>query len=378
MYNKIDDRLLDKISISSNLDSNINLIVHLDNYEKNINKFESKYKDIKKFPFISSFAVKVRVGEIPSLASHYSIKYIIDDCRVCSLMYRSRDFLNIDKLYSLISNNYHYSVVVIDTGLYPHIDFNLGRNRVVKFVDLINNKQSIYDDNGHGTFISGVLCGSGCVSRYAGIDKISNLIVIKALDNVGETTTIKILEAMQWILQNKEKYNISTVCMSFGSVYRKDDPLVKAAEILWNNGIVVVTAAGNSGPNEKTIMSPGSSRRVITVGSLNDISSGNISVADYSSRGPSGNYYKPDMVVPGTNIISTNVFSDNKKFYTQMSGTSVSTPMVAGVASLLRYINPNYTPDEIKYMLINACTKIDGDRNKEGYGYLDLRNLVLI
>ena len=214
--------------------------------------------------------------------------------------------------------------------------------------------------------------------KYAGIDKISNIIVIKALDSTGETTTTKILEAMQWVLQNKEKFNISTVCMSFGSVYREDDPLVNAAEILWNNGIVVVTAAGNSGPDGETIMSPGSSRRVITVGSLDDISLGNIAVADFSSRGPAGNYYKPDIVVPGTDIISTNVFSVDRKFYTKMSGTSVSAPMVAGVASLLKNINPRYSPDEIKYMLITACNRIEGDRNKEGYGYLDLRKLILI
>ena len=278
----------------------------------------------------------------------------------------------------VVTENYDYSVVIIDTGIYEHIDFVLGKNRLIKFVDLINNKASPYDDNGHGTFISGVFCGNGINKKYAGIDKLSNIIVIKALDGAGETTTIKILEAMQWILQNKEKYNISTVCMSFGSVYKEDDPLVDAAEILWNNGIVVVTAAGNSGPEEETIMSPGSSRRVITVGSLDDISKDIISVADFSSRGPVANYYKPDIVVPGTDIISTNVFKKDKKFYTKMSGSSVSAPMVAGVASLLRYINPKYTPDEIKYMLITACNRIDGDRNKEGYGYLDLRKLVLI
>ncbi len=378
MLSKIDKRLLDKISISSNLHSNIDVIVHLDNYVRDIGVYDNKYNNIKKFPFISSFAVSLPMGAVNTLASENSVRFITDDCRVCSLMYKTKRFLHTDYLYSLITKNNEFSVVIIDTGIYEHIDFVLGKYRIVKFVDLINNRLEPYDDNGHGTFIAGVMCGNGINGKYVGIDKISDIIVIKALDSIGETTTTKILEAMQWVLQNKEKYNISTVCMSFGSVYREDDPLVSAAEILWNSGIVVVTAAGNSGPDSETIMSPGSSRRVITVGSLDDISRGVISVADFSSRGPCGNYYKPDIVVPGTDIVSTNVFSVDKKFYTKMSGTSVSAPMVAGVASLLKNINPRYSPDEIKYMLISACIRIEGDRNKEGYGYLDLRKLVLI
>ena len=64
--------------------------------------------------------------------------------------------------------------------------------------------------------------------------------------------------------------------------------------------------------------------------------------------------------------------------YLLYTGTSVSTPMVAGIVSLLLKINPNYTPDQIKYMLIRACEEIDGDRNSEGFGVLKLDNLRLI
>ena len=83
-------------------------------------------------------------------------------------------------------------------------------------------------------------------------------------------------------------------------------------------------------------------------------------------------------LVPGVDIISTNVFKKDHKFYTKMTGTSVSTPMVAGIVSLLYSINFNYTPDQIKYMLINSCVKISGDRNSEGFGYLDLEKLILL
>ena len=182
---------------------------------------------------------------------------------------------------------------------------------------------------------------------------------------------------MQWVLDNKEKYNIKVVCMSFGSLLQEmNDPLLKGAEVLWNNGIVVVTAGGNSGPEYGTIMSPGASKKVITIGSLDDVEIMPIRVAEFSSRGPVFNYYKPDMLLPGVNIISNSVFRNNT-FYTAMSGTSMSTPMVAGIVSLIFNFNPNYSPDMIKQMLINSCVKITGDRNTEGYGYLDLNKLIL-
>jgi serine protease AprX len=165
--------------------------------------------------------------------------------------------------------------------------------------------------------------------------------------------------------------------MSFGSLLTDSrDPLILGVEVLWDNGIVVVSAGGNSGPEYSTIMSPGASRKIITVGSLD--SNDEYKVADFSSRGPALKNYKPDIVVPGVDIISTNVFGKDKKFYTKMTGTSVSTPMVAGVVSLLLKINPNYTPDQIKYMLINSCVKMSGDRNAEGYGRLDLSKLKLL
>jgi serine protease AprX len=300
------------------------------------------------------------------------------DKNVHSLIYNSKKILNIDSLIQYVNFTNNHTCVVIDTGIYPHIDFCLGKNRIVGFVDLINDSSTPYDDNGHGTFIAGVLCGNSIIDKYQGIDNMCNIIVIKALDNVGETSTLMILQAVKWIVKNKEKYDIKVVCMSFGSELMKaSDPLISGAEVLWDNGIVVVCAGGNSGPQSGTIMSPGASRKIITVGSL-DNTERDFGVADFSSRGPVLGNYKPDLVVPGVKIISTNVFSKDKKFYTRMSGTSVSTPMVAGVVSLLLKVNPKYTPNQIKYMLVNSCISSTGDRNSEGFGRLDLSRLKLL
>ena len=112
------------------------------------------------------------------------------------------------------------------------------------------------------------------------------------------------------MVDNRKKYNIKVVCMSFGSmVLSSNDPLITGAEVLWNNGITVVAAAGNSGPESQTIKSPGASSKIITVGAINDnrkngkYNEDNFVIADFSSRGPILDNYKPDLVVPGVDIM---------------------------------------------------------------------------
>ena len=378
MYNgKIDSRLISKIKSLDCKNNCIDILVYCDD----ITKAKRYLNDIDNgciidLPIISALGITTKLGAITRMCECENIKYISDSVKVCSQIYNSKKFIGASSISVRPSN---HTCVVIDTGVYPHIDFCLGRNRIKKFIDLINNEVDMYDDNGHGTFVCGILAGNSVTSKYTGLDYMSDLIVIKALNSDGETTSLKILEAMQWVIDNKDKYNIKVVCMSFGSaVVESRDPLVYGAEVLWDNGITVISAGGNSGPDSETIMSPGVSRKIITVGSLDSIKADKIEVADFSSRGPAFNFYKPDIVVPGVEIISTSVFDKKKNFYTKMSGTSVSTPMVAGVASLLYSINPNYMPDQIKYMLIKSCVPITGDRNAEGYGYLNLRKLKIL
>lgn len=379
MLNKIDYKIFDKINaLGKDYEKEFDSILYSNKFIETKRMLENKNIFHIDFPFISSFAIKANAKQLFNLAYQSNVHYISSDSKVCSMIYDSKNFMGVDKFKENISEYSQHSCVIIDTGVYPHIDFLLGRNRLIKFIDLIDDNENFYDDNGHGTFVTGILSGNSITSKYSGIDNNTDIIVIKALNHVGETTSIKILQAMQWILENKDKYNIKVVCMSFGSVFTNyNDPLMKGAEVLWDNNICVVCAGGNNGPEEKTIMSPGSAKKVITVGSLADIHMGDISVAEFSSKGPVFNYYKPDLVVPGVDIVSTNVFSKNKKFYTLMTGTSVSTPMVAGIASLLYYINPNYAPDEIKYLLLNSCVAITGDRNAEGNGWLNIRDIVL-
>ncbi|MCL2540572.1 MAG: S8 family peptidase [Firmicutes bacterium] len=294
------------------------------------------------------------------------------DKTVSVLLYNSRQVLGINQLHKQGLLGQNITIAIIDTGAAPHPDFTLGQNRIIQFVDLINNRTMPYDDNGHGTFTAGILAGNGLISggRYCGIAPLSELIVIKALDARGQTEPVKIIEAMQWIYQNQVKFNIKVVCMSFGSPpLARADPLILGAESLWDSGIVVVTAGGNDGPEPNTIKSPGLSRKIITVGAASfDKETGNCYASDFSSRGSVYGFVKPDLIAPGVDIIST---SNDLKFYTKMSGTSVATPFVAGVAALLLERRPGYDPNQIKSVLLHSATRLDCPLNTCGMGLLN-------
>ncbi|MBO5910502.1 MAG: S8 family serine peptidase, partial [Clostridia bacterium] len=209
--------------------------------------------------------------------------------------------------------------------------------------------------------------------QYCGIVPNCNIVMIKALDHLGETSSNTILEAMQYIYNIHKKYNIKVVCMSFGADYSgANDPLQKGALALWNNGIIVVAAAGNSGPESNSIKSPGTCSRIITVGGLDDgRNDGYIKIADFSSRGPAESKFKPDIVAPSVDITSTN-YDYKNGFYTTMSGTSVATPMIAGICAQLISKHPTYSPDRIKHDLLNMCYPLTHNKNEEGYGYVKL------
>lgn len=371
MFAKIEPEILKKVfSLSATTD--IDCVLFASDFHKLKNKLDIAYQP-QYYPFINAFGVKLKMKNIIELAKLHEVKYITQNVKVNTCINVANEILSSKS----VSKTPNFSTVVIDTGVYPHLDFLMPHKKIIEFVDLINGRKYPYDDNGHGTFVCGSLCGSGTISPYhRGIDPKTNLIVIKALDEKGETGSGTILSAMQWVFDNRKKYNIRLVCMSFGSVaIGKNDPLMLGAERLWDSGIVVVSAGGNSGPKSETIRSPGSSYKIITVGALDDHrkngkpSYSEFSVAEFSSRGPIFSTFKPDVIASGVEVNGLN--NNPSQPYTTMSGTSVSTPIVAGICSRLIKENPSFSPDKIKKRLISACTPITADRNVEGFGWLN-------
>ena len=378
-YNKISNDLLRTVFISSYNES-VECIVFSKNFKKLKNQIKNYSEVIKEFPFISAIGIKLKQKEILELAKVNIVSFISKQTKVSAQINISKKILGVDSFYNNYIFGKNLTIAIIDTGINPHLDFVIPNNRILKFVDLINNKNVPYDDNGHGTFVASIACGNGLKSggKFSGVAPMANIISIKALEKNGETGAYKILEAMQWIFDNREKFNIKVVCMSFGSSpIDETDPLVVGAEVLWNAGIVVVSAAGNSGPNKSTIKSPGISRKIITVGGIDDkreengnYDINNFEVAEFSSRGPSFNYFKPDIVCPAVNIIG----ADFNGEYTKMSGTSVATPMIAGACILMLGKNKNLNPNQIKIKLLKCCRKLTNDFNKDGFGICNFKN----
>ena len=298
---------------------------------------------LHEFPFINAFGVCCHPRDISEIASLLYVKNIAPQTTAYTLVDAAREVMNIRAMHGRGIFGEGVTLAVIDTGVYPHLDFMVPQPRLLEFVDFIDGKEEPYDDNGHGTFVAAVACGNGVKScgKYKGIAPRAGLIALRAMNKKGEGGAFGILQAMQWVFDNAESYGIKVCCMSFGSsVTGADDPLIEGAEALWKKGIVVVAAAGNNGPEAHTIKSPGASSLIITVGAMHDGreegESGAVrtirrqfmkdyKVAEFSSRGPVGNLVKPDIVAPAVDIISAS--NDDKLFYSKMSGTSVAVPL---------------------------------------------------
>lgn len=377
--NKIDSRLLYIVSLLDE-DKKWECIVHAHDYERTKGiLLHNKIKILNEYLFIKSFRVLATKKDLSFLTKTSQVKFISSLSKAFAQMETSKSILGVK---DFCGGGEGITVAFIDTGIIEHGDFCLGGKRILKFVDFVGESQNPYDDNGHGTFVAGACSGNGALScgKYSGIAPKTNIVSLKALNSKGEASADKILNAMEWVYNNHKEYNIKVVCMSFGSEpLGFNDPIMNGADALWNAGVVVVAAAGNSGPEYSTIKSPGVSKNVITVGGFNDnrIKDGEYNenyfeVADFSSRGPAFQRFKPDLVAPSVDIISCGI----KEPYTTLSGTSVATPMVAGLCTLILEKYPRLSPQEVKRALLSCCRPICFNRNFEGLGFPQIRKIL--
>ena len=264
-------------------------------------------------------------------------------------------------------------VAVLDTGIFPHMDF---RNRIRAFADFVAYKSMPYDDNGHGTHVAGILAGDGTASmgKYKGVAPGCGLMALKVLDRFGNGSREQVLRAFRWILDHREQYRIRIVNISVGTTCRSvsdQDVLIQGVEKLWDEGLVVVAAAGNQGPKPGSVTAPGSSRKVITVGS-SDMLTGRTAV---SGCGPTAECVcKPDLVAPGNHIVSCAPGTANT--YGVKSGTSMSTPLVSGAIALMLEKDPLLTNVEIKMLLRESTDDMGLPRNRQGWGKFNFHKFM--
>lgn len=347
--------------------------------EGQISSLSNKLK--RDLPIINGCACEMSTESILKLTSDPDVEFISYDSKVFAVLDVARKTIGADYSFNSNYTGKNVTVAIIDTGVAPHADLIYPTNRIIGFKDFVNNQTKFYDDNGHGTHCAGILAGNGYASKgkYKGIAPEANILSIKVLDENGNGNTSDILSTVQWIIDNKEVYKTRIINFSLGAIaqYReKRDPLVKAANRAIENDLIVVAAVGNSGPMRNTILSPATSRYVISVGAANDRNSTheNETIAEFSSRGPTlDRIRKPDLITPGVDIMSLS--NKNLSSYTTLSGTSMSAPMISGAAALLLNENPNYNHFDIKKKLLNACSRIQASSYEQGAGVLDISRI---
>ncbi|MFC4077677.1 S8 family peptidase [Salinithrix halophila] len=285
------------------------------------------------------------------------------------------------------------TIAVVDTGIHPHDDLMKPTMRIKAFVDLVAKEKDSYDDQGHGSHCAGNAAGNGGLSEglYTSPAPEADLVGVKVLDAEGSGRLSTVIQGVEWCVRHRKELGIRVLSLSLGAPafesYR-DDPLCQAVEKAWHSGIVVCAAAGNEGPYPMTIGTPGIDPLIITVGSADDKNTEDRQddqKAPYSSRGPTFDFLvKPDIYAPGTNIVSLSVpgsplekqLPENRvgDHYISLSGTSMATPICAGVAALMLEANPALSPNDVKAILMDTSQVLRGDQA----GYIDVRAAVAL
>ena len=272
---------------------------------------------------------------------------------------------------------------ILDTGIAAHPDL---KDRIADFQDFTGNSLKCRDDSGHGTHVAGILGGNGNASdgMYAGMAPRAKLVVGKVLDREGNGNVDNVINGILWLKEVKGSHNIRIVNISVGTqpdlAQQQKNRLQSAVEDLWDMGLVVVVSAGNYGPQAGTVVVPGNSRKVITVGvpvSPCGFRRPRPEKINYSGRGPTEEcIIKPDVFAPGTGILSCNsrFSSPGGPAYIMKSGTSMAAPVVSGAIACLLSKYPDMTNVEVKLRLRQSCIKIPG--TESGWGLLDVQKLM--
>jgi serine protease AprX len=291
-------------------------------------------------------------------------------------------------------------VAVLDSGVAAHPDL---AGRVVASVDFVagdgrTSAIPLGDAGGHGTHLAGIIAGDGTASSgaYTGIAPRASIVSVRVIDAHGMATLSRVLAGMQWILGNRAAYNIRVLNISFGAPARsgyQGDLLAAAAETLNFAGVLVVAAAGNGGGAAGTIISPATDPFVLTVGAIDDHGSNSFSdysVPGWSSRGPTpfDRLAKPDVVAPGTQVVSlrvpgstldamlpdSRVIADGDQVarYFSLSGSSAAAAMAVGTAALLIERYPAITTAQLRHQLTTTARPLGGyTAVDQGAGLID-------
>ena len=339
------------------------------------------------------------------------------------------------------------TVAFLDSGFYPHADLVTPVNRVVAYEDLVEDRRGSFSTQPveswqwHGTQTSVAAAGNGQLSNgvYRGLAHEAELVLLKVSER-GRITEENIAKGIQWVIANRERYNIRVLNMSLGG--DEDVPCSRsivdqAAEQAISDGIVVVAAAGNAGTEGRHSIPPANSPSVITVGGYTDHNKLRNELALYQSNFgmTADGTVKPEIVAPAM-WVAAPILPGSKLYeraealsqltaavdyqlpalahelkdlaelpesvanadaigirayveaalhqekivathYQHVDGTSFAAPIVASVVAQMIQANPTLTPGAIKNILVSTADRIVMEPViRQGYGVVNPRRAV--
>lgn len=391
------------------------------------------------FPTLGMVAQPMTAGQVRALAANSAVRSVWSNDRLYYYMHQARVLGGVQKLQTDSQFNFRngglpvsgagdFSVLIIDSGIdATHADLQFGP-KVIQNVQTpvaagtlpgftphvsIENVPNTDQTVGHGTHCAGILGGTGLRSGglYTGVAPGAK--IIGAGLGAG-IFVINGLAAWEWGLANQYRYNIRVVSNSYGGdgPFNPDNPITIASKTAYDRNMTIVFAGGNSGPTKDTYNPYAKAPWVIGVaagskeGDLANFSSRGVSRQErLNNEDPLDDFNAPTITAPGmgrafetnadkftidivstrssVNLVANGLDADAElpagmiPFYTQIHGTSMATPYIAGVVALMLDADPTLSPDEIRDILTSTASKMPGREEWEvGAGFVNAHAAV--
>jgi serine protease AprX len=330
-------------------------------------------KQMKDLRSIDGVAVELSGAQVLALAADKHVTAVTLDARVrlsaAAAAAESKEKWPYVTGVNKYGNAPAATIAIVDSGIDATRPEFAGRIAAdVNLTSLPGNSPG--DGRGHGTFVAGIAAGK--LAGHDGAAPTATIVSIDVMDDQGMARTSDVIRAADWILANKAQYGIRVANFSLHSSVANSfmyDPLDKAVERLWFNGVVVVAAVGNYGYPDRASgvpFAPGNDPFVITVGASDtgkSVSANDDVAAPWSAYGYTlDGFAKPDLAAPGRYMVgpvpvTSTLYAERPDHivqpgYMELSGTSFAAPVVSGIAALILGRHPGFSPDQVKGALM--------------------------